>query len=149
MPPDPAVAPDYVEPFIGWRCWGVKHTRSGVRLVSAGGTEWPTTTALEAMCRHNHGHDHLPPAEGCTCGVYALDADLPYYTFDSDDYRVFGEVFLYGIVVRGTQGFRAQRAWPKSLYVAHKDWRLAGPLREAYRVPVRLTDPFNFETKED
>ena len=61
---------------------------------------------------------------------------------------IAGAVALYGVVVCGTRGFRAQRARPISLFLNHKDWRLAGPLREAYRVPVRLADPFSNQ-KED
>jgi hypothetical protein len=80
MPTDPLLAPDYITPFRAWRCWGVRYTSLGIRLTSSGGTMWPTDGPLEAEC--SVGHRHAPPAEKCTCGIYALLEGTPYYDFD-------------------------------------------------------------------
>jgi len=144
-----AETPDYFTPFIGWRAWGIEATSDGLFLVSHGGTTWPRHKPLVAGCHRKH---HAPdPA--CSCGVYALaDEEWPYYQYDRDlsgfDYCVFGTVALYGVVVRGTIGYRAERALPTALYVAHKDYRLVCPLREGYAVPVRIVNPFTFKTSD-
>jgi hypothetical protein len=136
------VIPDLIEPFLGWRCWGVELRRGVAWLVSHGDVEWPHTGPLLAEC-HARG-EHPPPAKGCSCGIYALaDVEIPYYSYDGD-YQVFGKVALYGRVVKGTRGYRAEKARPLELCVAHKDFALAKPLRRAYDVPVRLVDPYAF-----
>jgi hypothetical protein len=138
------LAPDYIEPFIGWRAWGVAETSSGIYLVSHGSTIWPWREPLLAVCDRN---SHQPPHPNCTCGIYALaNGDFPYYDYDAGGgpfgYPVFGQVALYGTVVRGTRGYRAEKARPVELYLAHRHWRFARPLRDAYGVPVQLTNPF-------
>jgi hypothetical protein len=91
------------------------------------------------------GKKHNSPADKCTCGIYALSTKekYPYYGYDGRTYAVFGETYLWGEVIRGSRGFRAQYAYPKLLHLAHKDWNYARPLGDAYRVPVRLTNPYN------
>lgn len=76
-----------------------------------------------------HGH---APDENCSCGVYALstlEELLCHYPTD-----VVGEIYLWGKVVVGTSGYRAQYAYPKALY-----WRGRGEPPEylsEYGVPV-------------
>lgn len=139
---DSLIVPDIAGALVGWRCWGLAKTTGGIQLVSRGGTIWPTERALEASCEN--GKNHPPPGAKCTCGIYALTEQegLPYYAYDGPAYAVFGEVSLWGEVVRGTKGYRARYAYPKALYLAHKDWRYLQPLRASYRVPVALQDPF-------
>jgi hypothetical protein len=139
------VVPDIAEALVGWRSWGLARTADGIRIVSHGSTIWPAGSALAATCAAGKRHDS--PARECRCGIYALlDHDLfPYYEYDGPAYAVFGPVYLWGEVIQGTKGFRAEYAYPKALYVAHRDWRYAQPLREAYRVPVALRNPFSEE----
>jgi hypothetical protein len=54
--------------------------------------------------------------------------------------RAIGEVALVGKVIRGTQGWRAERARPLRLWVPYEHWRLVRKLAQTYRVPVGLTD---------
>ena len=140
--------PDAITPLVGWRCWGVSETLDGFRLVSnpfdGHTTIWPSQRPLEAVCRA--GREHDPPDEACTCGIYALADGLPYYSYD-EGYVVFGEVTLFGAVIRGSRGFRAQMARPKRLFLAYRHYAYVGPLRSAYRIPVCLVDPFDFQTK--
>jgi hypothetical protein len=135
-------APDIAGTITGWRCWGLAKTDSGLLLASAGGTIWPARASLEAECDR---HDHDPPGAKCTCGIYALakGEGFPYYAYDGKTYAVYGEVALWGEVVHGTRGYRARYAYPKTLFLAHKDWRFAAPLRASYGVPVRLQNPFD------
>lgn len=140
--------PDSISPLVAWRCWGVTETRDGCFLISNPDgwptTLWPREQALEAVCRA--GHEHDAPYDSCTCGIYALADEIPYYSYE-DGYVVFGEVYLFGAVIRGSRGFRAQKARPKSLFLAHRHYAYAPPLRSAYGIPVRLVDPFDFQKK--
>ena len=144
--PEQFTVPDLVGALIGFRCWGLATTPSGIQLASHGGTIWPTDEPLKAECAV--GHEHVPPAANCSCGIYALNhtGGYPYYAYDGPAYAVFGQVSLWGEVVRGTRGYRAQYAYPRALFLAHKDWHYAQPLRDAYRIPVRLQDPFGTRT---
>lgn len=140
---DPVSVPDIAGTITGRRCWGLAKTESGLLLVSYGGTIWPAREPLEAECDR---HDHDPPGAKCTCGIYALaeDEGFPYYGYDWKSYAVYGEVSLWGEIIRGTKGYRARYAYPKTLYLAHKDWRFVAPLRESYGVPVHLKNPFDY-----
>ncbi len=141
--------------LIGYRCWNISQDDNGVRLTSGFvNSVWPGTQPFVARCGGG-GRRHTPPGESCQCGVYALSETqgYPYYggfrnhgrlgrIQQSPAWQVFGKVYLWGEVIRATNGFRAQFAYPKVLYLAHKDWVFAKPLREAYRVPVELRNPF-------
>ena len=141
---DSVVIPDIAETIVGHRAWGIARTPSGLQLASWGGTIWPPGTALTATCTKNH----TSPGDNCTCGIYALTTQegFPYYDYDGRSYAVWGEVNLWGEIIRGTKGYRAQHAYPKTLYLAHKDWKLASEIQRAYRVPVHLTNPVRKES---
>jgi len=136
------VVPDIAGALVGSRCWGLAKTEHGIQLASHGGAIWPAGAPLEASC--DKRKRHVPPGEHCTCGVYALSEQggYPYYAYDGPGYAVFGQVYLWGDVIRGTRGYRAHFAYPKALYLAYKDWRFAQPLRDSYGVPVRLHNPY-------
>jgi hypothetical protein len=70
-----------------------------------------------------------PPEEGCTCGIYALRGrsslvSSPY----ANSADAIGAVSLWGKVIPGQDGFRAQYAYPLQLFT---DLKL-----EDYGVPV-------------
>jgi hypothetical protein len=136
------IVPDSIEPIVGRRCWGL--AKIGGKFLLCSGfdqTIWPGHQPLAAQC----ARAHTPPGEGCGCGVYALAESerWPYYQFEGKGYAVWGEVLLWGTVVKGDKGYRAQFAYPKNLYLAHKDYRFVAPLRESYQgVPVKLRNPF-------
>jgi hypothetical protein len=136
------LVPDSIEPIVGRRCWGLAKTNDGIFLGSGhGGTIWPGREPLEAACPRAH----TSPDNSCSCGIYALAATepWPYYSFEGPGYAVWGEVLLWGVVIKGDKGYRAQFAYPKVLNLAHKDYRFAAPLRETYRgVLVQLRNPY-------
>ena len=62
---------------------------------------------------------HDAPQFNCTCGIYAtknLDhlRRSQYWQYGS----IHGEVFIWGSVVEHEQGFRAEFAYPKTLYLS-------------------------------
>ena len=128
--------PDGIDPIVGWRAWNV---RGGMLTGLAYTKPWEPRKQLEAVCGGNDGEDekcNRCPSKECNCGVWAfpsiesLNTALAGYA----DVSVFGEVYLWGRIIECTNGFRAQFAYPKEL------WLLDSSLEELgyiYNVPVR------------
>ena len=117
-------APDYISPIVAWRVW----RWDAARLKSLNGEPWSAGKALAARCRArsygtlvgcaeaaHHSHD-LPQIE-CTCGVYAAKEREHLRSMGCPRYAIEGEVYLWGTVVEHELGFRAQFAYPKSLFL--------------------------------
>ena len=138
---DQFTVPDLAGTVIGHRCWGLAKTPTGILLVSWGNTLWPPSQPLTATCNHK---SHDAPGNDCSCGIYALTPGegFPYYSYDGPHLPVWGEVHLWGEIIRGTKGYRAQHGYPKSLHLAHKDWKAAEPLEQAYGIKVQLANPY-------
>lgn len=106
----PAI-PDYVSPIVGYRAWHW-HAKA---LWSFNGEAWRPGHALTAKCPKA---DHEPPADGCSCGIYAAKDYQHLQRICSSqcvEAFVHGEVYLWGKVVEHDLGYRAQFAYPKSL----------------------------------
>ena len=124
-----AVVPDYVEPFAGWRVWRVGGDGGLLRLLSVvHETVWPLREELRAECLRRRflvglrrGPPHEPPAEACTCGIYATDLEgLGSYLTEGGGRGtpyVFGRVRLWGTVAECERGWRASRAYPAELFI--------------------------------
>lgn len=83
---------------------------------------------------------HVAPDENCRCGLYAVD-DVRAVPGGA----VLGRVNLWGKIVPGTQGYRAQYGYPKDLFVlchagklGKGEVRLRDVLAEKYGVPVKI-----------
>ena len=130
-------APDGIEPLIGYRGWLVR----GGKLVSCYRmVEWPVGGPLESMCltptfgtSNERGDIPIPPPPKhsvspnifCTCGIYGLDSypnlwevregkrksTLKPWPFEA----ITGIIKVWGKVVVGSRGFRAQYAEPIAL----------------------------------
>jgi hypothetical protein len=123
-----------ITPIVGYRDFGIKH---GGVLVSRNGVVWPYGRPLVATCHpRSQPKKHIAPKIGCSCGIYA---------FDSPDHHdlemaseVWGEVYLWGDVLICESGYRAQFAYPKTLFIRSNDYLsdVAKELENLYRVPV-------------
>ena len=144
--------PDGVDPIVGWRYWRV--TPGGLASLNVDGGYWPPQAPHEAKCKAgplitSHSGD-VVPCGSCGCGIYAA-RDLEtlkqlVYPFSDPLFRrthiAVGEVMLWGRVIEGSRGYRAERAYPKSLFLVSRTedeaWvqfsRVA--LEGAYGVPV-------------
>jgi hypothetical protein len=125
-----SVAPDYVEPVVGWRMWYAVDDGSGTFLSSViHRTLWPANEPLAAVCRRfripfwpfSRGR-HDAPTSDCTCGIHAatmatMRAYLPDTFSRSDAIPVVGRVALWGYVHEYERGWRASLAYPERLYV--------------------------------
>jgi len=138
--------PDAIDPFVGWRAWNIISTNEGTFVGSINaGVLWPAGRKFEATCRY----PHEPPDPKCSCGVYAARTrkhlqKMSYHFFDLDEGRlvIIGEVYLWGGVVPGTQGWRAQFGYPKNFQVPYSLWKYATMLRQTYAVPTVLNNTF-------
>lgn len=117
--------PDYISPIIGWRVWQWE----GAGLRSLNGEPWQTSEPLRAGCRVSHigirgvraraaATPHDAPEFKCTCGIYASKS-LPHLrNLLPEEYGgIYGKVSLWGSVVEHEDGFRAEFAYPKVLYL--------------------------------
>lgn len=140
--------PDAIEPAYGYRVWLVE----GNRIYSLNHQSlWQPGAPLEAYCER----DHEPPGEGCSCGIYAAATfnrlyDMGYtaqtglFAARSDQIVFAGKVKLWGGIIPGTVGWRAQFAYPAKFLIPYSCARLARPLAHTYGVPYKL---FNTQRK--
>lgn len=109
--------PDYISPVVGHRVWRWDDTG----LKSLNGEPWLPGQHLEARCRVVPAARHLAeavnevPHRNCTCGVYAAKDSEHLRQIGYADDCACGEVYLWGIVIEHTLGWRAQFAYPKNL----------------------------------
>jgi hypothetical protein len=81
---------------------------------------------------------HDAPDEACRCGIYGLNEPPPglepgYWPRAVRADSVLGRVKLWGRIVQGTEGARAQYAYPSALYVTDKGQKAR---LHVYGVPV-------------
>jgi hypothetical protein len=158
------VAPDFLEPAVGWRTWLVVEKPSGLLLRSVVfEISWPPRRELAADCEHppprllsrpwHRKRAHEAPSVNCECGIYAtknVERAARYLEVYDDPpervrHRVLGRVRLWGSVVETDFGWRASHAYPAHIYVpTHRangrrvdaDYLALGLAR--YRVPVEI-----------
>jgi hypothetical protein len=97
-----SLAPDFVEPVIGFRQWRL----AGEELRSLARDEvWPQATHV-ARCPVT---DHDAPAGDCTCGIYAWYVPRPRTASAGTADYVSGAVVLWGAIELHVTGMRAER----------------------------------------
>jgi len=135
--------PDAIEPAVGYRAWLVKdgHIHSINHSV-----EWQPHMVFEATCPYQ---DHEVPAQRCSCGTYAAATfnrlfDMGYtkseglFAVRSHEVSIAGQVNLWGGIIPGDLGWRAQYAYPKKFLIPYKYFKIAVSLSETYGVPFKL-----------
>ncbi len=117
--------PDFISPVVGYRVW--QWDATGLR--SLNGEKWFAHQPLSAVCRADacgsiaglskatHNPTELP-SFSCTCGIYAARTMEHLRQCGYRKLGVHGEVFLWGTVVEHDRGWRAQFAYPKTLFLA-------------------------------
>ena len=146
--------PDIVGELVGWRAWELvgdayfPRLMSAVQKASSVGAQaiWPTNRWFMATCLREPAHNEPGagiPVERCSCGIYAAKtleqlSGLGYAAYYDVANAVVGEVAFAGKVIEGSQGWRAEKARIKRLWVPHRTWRYMEPLSSAYGVEVGL-----------
>jgi hypothetical protein len=135
------MTPDLFEEIVGYRCWDV--TPAGLLCSQAVNEPWPPYTVFTAWCREypdphrdpgvdrdghlsSEGIWTVPPVPNCMCGIYAYKDNQAAVnrTRQEPTSRAFkprravawGAVSLWGTVIEHRGGYRAQYAYPRSLY---------------------------------
>jgi len=144
--------PDAIDPAIGYRVWIVRD--STLYSFARNKIMWQPDMPFEAVCDQ---HDHAVPDPHCSCGTYAAATfnrlfDMGYTKTPGDglfaappgEVTIAGQVNLWGGIVPGQYGWRAQFAYPRKLLVPYSHWKIAKPIAERYNVPFKL---YNLERK--
>jgi hypothetical protein len=106
--------PDLISPIIGHRVW--RWDAAGLR--SLNGKRWSPRQPVAAKCGAENAHDaHEPPRLDCSCGVYAAKSREHLRQLGYEGRGIRGEVHLWGTVVEHELGWRAQFAYPKTLFL--------------------------------
>lgn len=151
-PPVPLPEPVFaIEPIVAWRGFRiVRRIVQGMRFEEEGTVYQTCLSSLNrnrifwepgentATCEGGSGFynlgEHKSPSPHCTCGYYAKKAvDIEIMDYGPE---VIGTVELYGTVIEGSRGYRAEKARIKELFLEDEDW--ANDLREYYGVPVTV-----------
>jgi hypothetical protein len=147
-------APDVIGTVEGWRAWRVnlEPPRFGTvpKLLSATYNYWWTprvkARAECAKCTDpDPKSDRHVPGTHCTCGFYSAKSlthlrSMGYHSYSqgSQHTSVVGQLANWGRVIEGSQGWRAEFAYPAVMFIPFEAWRLRKPLMRAYGVPVKL-----------
>ena len=139
------IVPDAIEPIVGWRCWNLNDAWRLESLINGRDTPWRPGVRKEATCCSellsslraslppetiaqlelkpedaDLLREHAAPHEFCSCGIYAAK-DLDTLQKVAFPEPIVGEVYLWGKVIPGENGYRAQYAYPKSLRLVTKN----------------------------
>ena len=141
------------EIILGWRAWNVQTDSTKPRLwsVTHSATYWVPGEPMVATCGDDShcpkSKDGSVPGEECQCGLYSAKnrkhlTGMGYHRYDADagTFSVMGTVRLWGKVIEGSQGWRAECGYPHELFVPFEAWRFAKSLGETYGVPVKLNN---------
>jgi hypothetical protein len=158
--------PDYCEAISGWRIWEVLERAGRARLSSPMYFEqWEPLAEFVAECNVHQRErfrpwrltrtGHAAPADGCTCGVYAIAQPRELGHFfrwtvagPRVHYHVFGRVSLWGDVIESSDGWRASHAYPAELWLPEMDYHIEKGLGMAravdglaeYGVPLHVCE---------
>ena len=109
----------FVEPFTGWRGWNW----NGSNLLSLNGEVWKPQDELHAACRGGYG-GHDAPHPNCSCGIFSMKelGDLERHVRHRNARNVvIGTIKMWGNIIEGSKGYRAEYAMIDSLYVPCSD----------------------------
>jgi hypothetical protein len=158
--PDPMFRPmDVNDPnqLTGWRAWQVDKQLPAFGLAPKLGSVshtywWTPKRKAEADCDLCGDPDN-PNAEGvpgvdCGCGFYSAKSlkhlmQLGYHTYGDIDeikqFKIIGQVAVWGKVIEGTQGWRSQYAYPRFLMLPYEmGFEFGHRIKDAYGCQVRL-----------
>lgn len=139
--------PDSIEPILAYRVWPVQPDNPLTLTSIATETQWPDEGPLKAQCLIHRvsfymaEQKHTAPAKACTCGIWALKDYHDVYSVTFNGYpKVFGMVFLWGRVIEGDVGYRAEFAKPAVFVKRHppkvKKTSNLDDIAAKYNVPI-------------
>jgi len=149
-----------VKEVIGWRAWTItrdENRRPRLKSPVVSGHVWQPGGWEVATCtRHPEHGSHaddiklVSPVVGCGgspqahgCGFYAGRTHAHLITLGYGNYglqdtpnpettQVVGKVQMSGKIIPASNGWRAQKVRPRTIYVPYEYWQLAAELKEDY-----------------
>lgn len=148
--------PDSIEPILAIRAWNIFHDNGQYFLSSCFQYNiiWPRESKLSALCLSDDpwmssGIKHTAPIKDCDCGIYAIkklpneEELIPW-----DDKSIIGLAYVWGKIIEGDKGYRAQFCKPAALLEDGK--KETKVLAQNYSVPLikdlnfsEIPSPFN------
>lgn len=132
--------------LVARRMWRID-LYNGVLRSTAYPHVWEPGEKLTAFCQRSQGlfeQNHQPPVAGCTCGFYAIRPHIGVGAIlgTPGQTHILGEVYLWGRILHGEHGFRAQYTYPKKFIVmadekSQTPWWVA-PVLEPFNVPIEI-----------
>jgi hypothetical protein len=162
MQPLPDVrVPDLVEEILGWKVLavvargefrdGTGHSHHIVVPNTFASPLWDTVWPADGWLRATCSEQHQPPAEDCTCGVYAVasPSDAAAYVGEAP-LTTLARVALAGKLIPATRGWRAERARIVALTrtgIGVHEWAgLFAAVARRYDVPILDLDFLDHDT---
>lgn len=137
------VIPDGIQPIVAYRAWRYDggRQRDALQPFRRGfgwHKGWNLASCLATPRGPNTATFHRAPAEGCSCGFYALKE--PRYvgalSVPPGMSMILGKVELAGKIIEHTAGYRAERARVVQLLPMRGQRRVAKSLATIYGVDV-------------
>jgi len=136
-----------LEPIVGYRDFEILWRTDDCRLYSRNGEMWAPRERMVAVCvsQGRQFIDHDAPDANCErkCGIYAFSSPS-HKDLQVSSAAVWGEVNLWGEVLICPTGWRAEYAYPKTLFVRDHGTKMSGRVRDrleaAYGIPVHLVE---------
>jgi hypothetical protein len=123
----------YTQPILAWRMWNIKPCNRIESIYFRVKSTWLPRTQCSAVC-FACTFSKLPMPQGsCTCGIYAKkQVDSTFWRIYSASHRItsdpvgvfpdrgiLGLVYLWGNIVEGEDGYRAEYAYPAKFFVVN------------------------------
>lgn len=143
---------DYSTYLTGWRLWRIKEHLGVPELCPVWidhAPAWPGRQPASAQClidpvASRRSSCSLAPTRECGCGLYAYRLRTPvgpefnYAKGDLWDRWAGGRVALWGRLLEHQAGYRAEYAYPLSLFVPATMEAYVPGLGQHYGVPVQV-----------
>lgn len=110
----PLDVPLYSNYITGWRVWRWYPATQLLGAISSSVT-WPPGRMMRAECSIAMRRKSPHSFDGCTCGLYASNKLVDCRRLTS--YCFYGEVALWGQVAVHEHGYRAEYAYPLTIYI--------------------------------
>lgn len=130
------------EPISGLRVWRVGTDGKLESYIRA--FFWEPGT-IEATCSYyqtvEHHHKFGVDIIGCHCGFWAMKFvdNLLAYGLGTQDNMAWGEIELWGIIIEGDLGYRAQFARIKRVWLPIEQSHLKSKTEKQYNIPVEVS----------
>ncbi len=139
----------YTQPILAWRMW--KMNGDSLESLHFGLSPWSRKARWCAACCYKCPKALLPQKH-CTCGIYSRkDIDFAFWRSSRGSPSladpagilgilptVLGLVYLWGNIVEGTDGYRAQYAYPAKLFVVDNLYESEiTAIAKAYGIPYQ------------